>query len=111
MSEGGIFSGIGDIIDKVKQPPDFLLMIGIALFGIGVAKGPFSMDNATLEVSTVCFAASFAWRFLSNPVDEVSSTYETIRFIQWSNLIWGSVCFVAFLVLIYHLFAHRWMPA
>jgi len=108
MGDGGFFSGLGDIVDRIKTPPDLLLLVGLGLFGTGVVKGPFSMENAMISFGLIALAASMAWRMLSYPVHRVTTGYEEHRYVQWSNLFWGSVFLIIGCMLAYHQFAHKW---
>ena len=110
MAEGGIFSGIGDIIEKIKKPPDLLLFLGIGLFGWGVFKGPFTMTNAMIGWGLICMTAAMAMKLLSDGVMLVSDTNHDYRIIQWWNLIGGSLSALACLIFLFHQFANRWVP-
>ncbi|MGA9062981.1 MAG: hypothetical protein WB341_15135 [Terracidiphilus sp.] len=110
MAEGGIFSGIGEVIDKIKKPPDLLLFLGIGLFGFGVAKGSFAMTNGMLSWGLICMTAAMAMKLLSDGVSWVSDTRHDYRVIRWWDLIGGSLSAMASLVLVFHQFAGRWLP-
>lgn len=105
-----IFSGIGDLIDKVKRPPDLLLAVGLGLFGWGVVKGPFGFENALISVGLICTTAAMALRLFSDSVSYVSDAYSEFRFIRWRNIIGGIIFAVAASILLYHQIAHHWFP-
>src|SRR5271157_1439084 len=104
MGDGGFFSGLGDIVDRIKTPPDLLLLIGLGLFGTGVVKGAFSMDNAMISFGLISLAASMAWRKLADPVHWIGTSTEDHYLVQWSNLFWGSTFLILGCILVYHQF-------
>jgi len=108
MGEGGIFSGIGEVIEKIKSPPDLFLIIGVALFGWGVFKGPFSIDNPMIEWGMVLALAGMGWKMLGDSMAWIGDTYNDYRYIRWGKLIGGSFFCIGSLVMAFHLFLHRW---
>lgn len=110
MGETGLFSGIGDVIDKVKNPPDLLLFLGIGLFGWGTAKGPFAMTNGMISWGLICMTAAMAVKLFSESVSWVGDTYSDSHFIHWWNIAGGLLFSLACLSLIFHQFAHHWVP-
>jgi hypothetical protein len=105
---GGIFSGIGEVIEKVKSPPDLFLITGVALFGWGVFKGPFSIENLMIEWGMVLALAGMGWKMLGDSVQSISDAYHDYRYIRWGKLIGGSLFCVGCSVMTFHLFMHRW---
>jgi hypothetical protein len=110
MDSGGFFSGIGEVIDKIKKPPDLFLFVGLGLFGWGVVKGPFSIDNAMIAWGLVCITAAMTIKLFAESVSWMGDTYRDYRFIHWWNMIGGSLFAAGCAVLIFHQFAHHWVP-
>jgi hypothetical protein len=110
MAEGGFFSGIGDVIEKIKRPQDLLLFVGLGLFGWSVVKGPFTIDNSMLAWGVASACLGMAIRLLSESVSWVGDNYRDYRFIHWGNIFGGSVFGIAAIAVLFHLFSGRWVP-
>lgn len=108
MGEGSFFSGIGELIDKIKSPPDLLLIIGLGLFGLGAFKGPFALTNALISWGLICMSGGMGLRLLVNSISRFSVDNESYRIIQWGNLLGGVVLLLGCAEFLLHQFSGHW---
>lgn len=107
MAEGRLFAGLGEVLDKVKDPPDLLLLLGLGMFGWGVAKGPFSIGNPLMSWGLICLTGGMGIRLLSNTAQLVTDGYRTVRTVRRWNAVGGAVLILACIILVVHEFAHQ----
>jgi hypothetical protein len=106
---GGVFAGVGELVVHVKTVNGLLIVLGLSIFEYGIVKGPFSWDNSLLTCGVMCFAASFAVKYLAKSRGWVYDGYRVVKWFEWGNVLAGSAHLAIFVALGHRLLAHRWL--